>query len=73
MTSTEWRMEHPREADGSDEADGQAPGKAGPTVASVPFMITRAQRAALRRAGASEEEIRHMKPDEVQAFLDRHR
>ena len=41
----------------------------GPTMASVPFMITRRQREALRLAGASEDEIRHMRPQDVAAFL----
>ncbi|MDP3898470.1 MAG: hypothetical protein Q8Q62_17505 [Mesorhizobium sp.] len=66
-------MEDPRDADDVDGVDAKAAERAGPTVASVPFMITRAQRAALRQAGASDDDIRSMKPDEVERFLDRHR
>lgn len=64
-------MEDPRDPDGAGGVDAAAEDAAGPTDASVPFMITRVQRQALRHAGASEDEIRHMKPDEVAAFLAR--
>lgn len=39
------------------------------TVASVPFMTTAADRKRLKALGKSDDEIRNMKPEEVQAIL----
>jgi hypothetical protein len=39
------------------------------TPASIPFMITRAQRARLQELGYSEETISTMTPEEAHRFL----
>jgi hypothetical protein len=55
-----------------DSATGDTPDKQKEEgfSASVPFMITAAQREALLDAGYSQDEIRNMTPDEAYRLID---
>lgn len=55
----------------TETAPAEAKAKPAPgTVASVPFMITAADRNRLKALGKSDDEIRNMKPEEAQAALN---
>lgn len=74
MTDDEYEAFLARNRDrvsiGSDPPRAEAPEPSGePPSAGVSFMITRAQKEALRRLGYTDEQVREMRPEEAHRIL----
>jgi Protein of unknown function (DUF3631) len=55
----------------SEKSNGAASGDAAPTVANVPFMITNAMEAELRKRGVHPGVIRELRPEDAHRLLDK--